>query len=308
VTLKRLVLSAPLRLVWVVLLLFGANALLDRLGIAPAPAGGASDSLAWVYRNAAVALLLLWVAVRFLEGKRLADVGLGLRQAPRGLGLGFALGAGMLSAVMGLLALLGHYRVLGWATLPPGLSRPLFLLVATAALLCVGISEEVKMRGLLFRLLEQSLGTWLAIGLSALLFGFGHWRNPGATTWSSLAIALEGGVLFAALYKATGSLWVPIGLHWGWNLFEGPVWGAAVSGHSLSVLLQGALSGPALLTGGPFGPEAGLPVLFLGGGLGALALLRMSRLGKTVPPPWAPLHKGPVRLEAVPDPEPGTPR
>ena len=81
--------------------------------------------------------------------------------------------------------------------------------------------EELRDRGILFRLLEQNLGTWGALGLSAVAFGFSHWKNPGATWWSSLAIALEGGVLLAALYAATRSLWIPIGVHWSWNLFEG---------------------------------------------------------------------------------------
>ncbi len=66
--------------------------------------------------------------------------------------------------------------------------------------------------------------------ISALFFGFGHRGNPGATWVSSLAIAVEAGALLAAAYVATRSLWMPIGLHWAWNLFEGPVWGTPVSG------------------------------------------------------------------------------
>jgi membrane protease YdiL (CAAX protease family) len=85
--------------------------------------------------------------------------------------------------------------------------------------LCAGIAEDVKVRGMLSRLLEQSLGTWVAIGLSALFLGLGHWRNPGATVRSSLAIAFEAGILLAALYAATRSPWPPIGLHWAWSPF-----------------------------------------------------------------------------------------
>ena len=153
-------------------------------------------------------------------------------------------------------------------------------------LFLVGFAEEVRNRGIFFRLLEQNLGTWIAVALSAVAFGFAHWKNPGATVWSSLAIAFEGGVLLAALYAATRSLWVPIGIHWAWNLVEGPVFGAAVSGNTVGALARGVFTGPDWLTGGAFGPEAGLPSLVVGGVLGGLAVAWMVRRGEVRPPPW----------------------
>jgi hypothetical protein len=281
--LKKLLRSAPLRLVWTVLLFIGANAVLDALDIARA---GRPGSVVWIYRNAAVALGVFWVSVRWLEGRGLRDSGLDPRCAPAELAAGFGLGATMVSSILGLLALAGAYRILGLFPLDAGTSRPGLFGLAVLLLLLVGFAEEVRNRGILFRLLEQSLGTWVALALSALVFGFGHWKNPGATVWSSLAIAFEGGVLLAALYAATRSLWLPIGVHWGWNLLEGPVWGAAVSGNSVGVLAQGAFTGPGWLTGGAFGPEAGLPALVVGGIAGVLAVVWMVRRGEVLPPPW----------------------
>ncbi|RYG08452.1 MAG: CPBP family intramembrane metalloprotease, partial [Burkholderiales bacterium] len=72
----------------------------------------------------------------------------------------------------------------------------LFLLTAVVP----GVTEEIISRGILFRLTEEGLGTWIALVVSALFFGFAHSANPGATSWTSLAIALEAGVLFGLLY------------------------------------------------------------------------------------------------------------
>jgi hypothetical protein len=88
------------------------------------------------------------------------------------------------------------------------------------------------------------------------LFGLLHAANPGATPVSTVAIALEAGALLGVAYSASGSLWLPIGLHSGWNFTEGGVFGTAVSGGQSHGLIESVLSGPTLVTGGTFGPEA----------------------------------------------------
>jgi hypothetical protein len=242
---------------------------------------------------------VFWVSVRLLEGKRLREAGLDPRRAPGELAQGFALGGTLVSTIVGVLALVGAYRIDGLWPMEAGTSRLGWFGFIVVGLFLVGFAEELRNRGILFRLLEQNLGTWIAVALSAFAFGFAHWKNPGATVWSSLAIALEGGVLLAALYAATRSLWIPIGIHWAWNLFEGPVFGAAVSGNSVGALAQGVLTGPVWLTGGAFGPEAGLPSLVVGGILGALAVAWMVRRGEVRPPPWA-RSRRPEAPEVVP--------
>src|SRR5664280_2574587 len=122
-----------------------------------------------------------------------------------------------------------------------------------------GIMEEILFRGLLFRLSSKIVGTWGALIFTAGLFGLAHTLNPGATIGSSVAIALEAGVLLGAAYAATQRLWVPIGLHAGWNFTEGSLFGMTLSGNNMGVgLLRGSLSGPRILTGGEFGPEASI--------------------------------------------------
>jgi hypothetical protein len=111
-------------------------------------------------------------------------------------------------------------------------------------------------------------------------------QNADASWLSSAGIAIEAGVLFAAAYVAFRSLWVPIGMHWAWNLFEGPVFGTPVSGMSMHSLLHGELRGSALVTGGAFGPEAGLVCIGLGALLGGFFLWLAIRRGEIFTPPW----------------------
>ena len=282
--LRRILLSPLLRLVWTALLAMGLGKLL--LLLAPSVARAPNITLTGAARNALMALTVFTLGLWLFERKRPRNAGLGASRAVPDTARGFLLGAALLTAVVGVLAVLGSYRLLGWGAIPEGSSRAALLGRMTLLFLCVAIFEEVAMRGILFRLLEQGVGTWVAILVSALFFGFGHRANPGASWVSSVAIAVEAGFLFGALYAATRSLWLPIGLHWSWNLFEGPVWGSLVSGNDVPVLAHATFPGPRLLTGGAFGPEAGLPAIVLGTAL-ALACLGIAiRRHQIVTPGW----------------------
>src|SRR5262249_14558687 len=112
--------------------------------------------------------------------------------------------------------------------------------------------------------------------------------NPGATVFSSIAIALEAGVLLAAAYVVTGRLWLPIGLHAAWNFTEGSVFGMSVSGgRQAASLFGGTLSGPAILTGGAVGPEASIVAVVVCLALAFLLLRRAVRGGRIERPPWS---------------------
>jgi len=121
----------------------------------------------------------------------------------------------------------------------------------------VAVTEEVLFRGVIFRLLERRGGTWIALAVSALLFGLVHLVNPGATIWGAVAIAIEAGLMLGAAYAVTGSLWLPIGLHLGWNVTIVAIFGTIPSGsHARDALVTATTDGPVWLTGGGFGPEA----------------------------------------------------
>ena len=219
---------------------------------------------------AGVLLLVLYAfCVRWVEGVAPADVR--LRDLPGGLSAGVALGIALFGSLMAILWLARIYHpsgVSGWQVLPAALLSA----VASAAF------EEVVFRGFLFRLIAGLGGNWIALGVNSALFGLAHIGNPHATWASSAAIAIEAGILLGAAYAASGTLWLPIGIHAGWNFAEGPVFGMEVSGHAgRAGWIGGYLAGPEILTGGAFGPEASIFAMAVCLPLAAIYLRRMRR-------------------------------
>jgi membrane protease YdiL (CAAX protease family) len=200
---------------------------------------------------AAFAIYVAWVRLVERRGAR----ELSTRGAIAETCIGLSGGIALFACVIALLALAGAYHVRGYSSIAVIFS-PLLVWFAVA------VSEELAFRGLLFRTIQEAWGTWIALGVSAVFFGLAHAANPGATVFSSFAVAIEAGVLLAFAYLATRRLWLPIGIHAGWNFAEGTLFGASVSGtgHEQS-LLHGAIDGPVLLTGGAFGPEASIPAV-----------------------------------------------
>jgi membrane protease YdiL (CAAX protease family) len=183
---------------------------------------------------------------------------------------GTLLGVGLFAAVIVNIALLGGYHVHGWGSL--GGAIALLGFMAAAA-----VTEELLFRGILFRIVEGRFGTWVALGVTSVLFGLSHLLNPHASLWGAIAIAIEAGAMLAAAYAATRSLWLPIGLHFGWNYAEGAIFGTDVSGSDTPEgLLHATTSGPAWLSGGVFGPEASVYSV-LAGTIVTIVLLRLAR-------------------------------
>lgn len=224
---------------------------------------------------AGVVLAVYGRLVRWAEGRIPVEVA--REGAAAATGRGALIGLAMFLAVVLNLAIFGFYHIEGFNSLGGALG--LFGIMASAA-----VVEEVLFRGLLFRIVEQWTGTWIALVLSALLFGLSHLGNPDATLWGATAIAIEAGCMLAAAYAATRTLWLPIGLHFGWNFAVGGIFGSVVSGNGASQgLLQTVTSGPALLTGGAFGPE-GSPYAVVFGLVLTIAFMRLARRrGNLVP-------------------------
>ena len=131
--------------------------------------------------------------------------------------------------------------------------------------LTIAVGEEILFRGIVFRMIDVRWNTWMALIISTLIFGLVHIVNPGATWWSTLAIALESGLLLGAAYKYSGTLWLPIGIHWAWNYMQGNVFGFAVSGNEAGEsMITPSIEGPDLLTGGIFGAEASIIAVVIG--------------------------------------------
>ena len=176
------------------------------------------------------------------------------------LGIGWLVSIVYFSTIIACLYLSGNYVV---ASVQFNLDSQLCWL---AIFLVIGISEEIICRGIIFRLISDKWNVATGLVVSSLLFGFLHIFNDGATVWSSLAITLNSGWLMGMAYAYHQTIWVPIGMHWAWNYLEGGVFGCAVSGAPLDYqpLITPRISGPDILTGGAFGPEASIICVALG--------------------------------------------
>jgi membrane protease YdiL (CAAX protease family) len=194
---------------------------------------------------------------------------------------GFAQGALVFSAIVGVAALVGAYQALGLSPAEDWL--PLLI----GAGLMAGVTEEILLRGIVFRWLEEFGGSWFALALSALIFGFLHAGNPNATLISSLSIALAAGVLLGGAYMLTRNLWLAIGLHAGWNVTQGLVWDVPVSGLALDGWVESRLVGDPLLSGGAFGLEASVITMVVATAYGVWLVVRAVRRGNVVRNWWA---------------------
>ena len=222
--------------------------------------------------------LALHAYARWVEGRGLHE--LARAGAIKQIASGLALGVGLFTAVAGVLGALGAFTI----TAGSPAARVLPDLVAMAAL--SSFTEEVLIRGIIFRISEEALGSWLALLVSAALFGLGHLGNPHADPWSAVAIAIEAGILLGAAYMVTRSLWLPIALHAGWNFTEAGVFGAATSGNELPGLLRSTTHGSEWLSGGAFGAEASVVAVALCLAAGIVLIVAASRRGHVIAPPW----------------------
>jgi membrane protease YdiL (CAAX protease family) len=209
------------------------------------------------------------LARRFLDQRSLASLGLHLNRAalPDFL-VGFLISGVMMGLIFLIMCCAGWVRVNGfaWQTL-----SWLQVLLSTLLMLCTlglltGWSEELVTRGYLFSNLTDGLNRGWAVVITSVVFGLLHRNNPGAT-WVAVLGLILAGLFFAYARLRIGNLWLPIGIHAGWNFFEGVVIGFPVSGLNIFRLTHLTISGPTAITGGAFGPEAGIvliPAMLLG--------------------------------------------
>ena len=218
---------------------------------------------------------------RVFDRKPLGSVGLAFcGRWQRELGTGLGLGALMILLVAAVERLLGLAQF-SFSSAPPG--RVLAWGAALLGMLFVAATnEELVFRGYPFqRLVEalggagkflagkvlgvaaferfaESLGAAGGVALFAGLFGLAHLANP-SRTWISTLNTMLVGVPLALAYLRTRALWLPIGMHFTWNFFQGYVLGLPVSGLEMPIsVLRAEVSGETLLTGGAYGPEGGL--------------------------------------------------
>jgi membrane protease YdiL (CAAX protease family) len=173
----------------------------------------------------------------------------------RDFGIGLAIGVGMISIALGFLWA-GDWMSLSLNELTIGLVGALskaLLVFFVAALM-----EELMLRGYIFQAFIEGSRVWIAVIVLSSVFSVMHFNNPDATIPSSVNIFL-GGVLFSICYLKTRSLWLPTGLHLGWNWMQASFWGMGVSGYHVKwSVFNAEAHGADWISGGKFGAEASI--------------------------------------------------
>jgi hypothetical protein len=211
----------------------------------------------------------VWIAARLFDRRPLLDLGLRVDRAfLLDLAFGFLLGMALMSAILGVEVGTGWASVSLAPERAGGVPRVVSWLIVFVVFVGVAIVEELVSRGYhLTNLAEGLQGKWLspplavlgATMLSSVAFGAAHIANPHASPVSTGNIMLAG-IMLAVGYVTTGKLAISLGLHLSWNYFQN-LYGMEVSGQSrflFGAALRREVHGPDWITGGAFGPEAGM--------------------------------------------------
>ena len=208
-----------------------------------------------------IALLAVYFAyrlyVQWIEKRQVTE--LSANGAIQELFSGMLIGFGIITTVIGILWALGSYQM-------KGLNPWLVLIPAAAANIPSGFVQEILFRGILLRITRESLGAWIALALSSVLFGLIHIFSAGANLFSTLSIMLEAGLLLGAAYILTQKLWLAIGIHIAWDFAIDGIFGvgsSALADKPINGLFQARLVGMDLLSGGTHGVEASVVAILV---------------------------------------------
>jgi hypothetical protein len=196
-----------------------------------------------------------WLALRIYEDRPIGDAGLWLNRASAdNLLLGLAGGAGSACLVLAPPLLVGAARIVSTPAEQPSAAAIVYLVFLLAA---GAAGEELFFRGYGFQLLLARCGPYATILPVGVVFALLHSGNPNAT-WFGIANTAGFGILFGYAFLRSRDLWLPIGLHFGWN-FALPLFGVNISGLRMKVTgYEMSWTAGHLWSGGEYGPEASL--------------------------------------------------
>jgi membrane protease YdiL (CAAX protease family) len=196
------------------------------------------------------------------------------------LGTGFLIGATLQSLTILVIYLKGGYSVIS-------VNPILFIVPALIKAFTAAIFEEILLRGIVFRIAEEKLGSYFSMAISAVLFGAMHLANPHSSLIAGVGIAIQAGLLLAAAYMYTRNLWFPIAIHFAWNFTQSAIFGANVSGNTISkTLITSRIEGAEWFTGGLFGPEGSIQATVFCLMATIILLVLCHREGKIIAPYW----------------------
>ena len=208
--------------------------------------------------------LLVFFRVKVIEKRSLSSIGFNKNNWLKKYSLGFLIGLAMMSIIVLILLPFGYITVDKNPIQPVGVSAIASVLVILFGWIIQGATEEIVTRGWLLNVLSTKYNIGVGLLISSTLFGLMHLTNPNVNYIAVINIILVG--LFYGLYVIkTNDLWAVCGMHSAWNFAQGNLFGFEVSGLDVSVgsLIDLNLVGSDFVTGGIFGPEAGITATFI---------------------------------------------
>lgn len=207
---------------------------------------------------------LVFFRVKVIERRSLSSIGLNKNNWLKKYLLGFFIGLVMMSIIVLILLSFGYITIEKNPIQPVGVSAISSILVILFGWIIQGATEEIVTRGWLLNVLSNKYNIGVGLLISSTLFGLMHLSNPNVNYIAVINIILVG--LFYGFYVIkTNDLWAVCGMHTAWNFAQGNLFGFEVSGIDVSVgsLIDLNLVGSDFVTGGIFGPEAGIVATFI---------------------------------------------
>ncbi len=199
---------------------------------------------------------------------------------PKHLTIGIVFGVLLQSLTIFVIYLKGGYSIVS-------INPILFLVPPFTMAFTSTIFEEILMRGIIFRITEEKLGSYFALLISAILFGAMHLANPNSSLAAAIGLAIQAGLLLASAYIYSRNLWFPIAIHFAWNFTQSAIFGANVSGNTISkTLITSKIAGAEWFTGGEFGPEGSIQAIAFCFIATVILLILSHKEGKIISPYW----------------------
>ena len=214
---------------------------------------------------------------KFIEKRNAFEISFNGFLTESGIGLLISFSIALITVI--ILSISGYYQIVFFNNFKPLLSG-IFHFGFSALL------EEILIRLIIFKLLEEFAGSWIALILTGVVFGFGHIGNPNATIGTSIGLILSDTVLMAAAFMLTRRIWMVWGIHFGWNFSIASIFGIPCSGRTYESLILADITGPDWITGGDFGIEASYIQIFISFAAGLYILKKVIKKGQIVAPLW----------------------
>ena len=226
-----------------------------------------------------ILIIVIYIALyHYYEKRKITE--LSTHNIGKYLLFGLLLGLLLPSLSIFVALLRGEYIILSINNITEVFLRDLTISVAFGIL--TAIYEEVLCRGILFRLIEEKLGSYSALIISSVIFGFLHLMNDSSALFAAVAISIMS-ISITAAYMYTRNLWAPIAIHFAWNFAQGNIFGTPVSGEPASTsIIISQLEGSKWFTGGLWGIEATVQTVIFGLITGILLLVLCHKKGQII--------------------------